>query len=179
MEVKDTGVRTKFETGSQKEIVEGRGRFDLLPLEEVANLIDFYYNWTVPKNDPMVEDAKNISMFLYDIKLSLSTEDIEEKKVFIRRAIARFINYFLASTPIEIIPDLARLYEAGAKKYAERDWEKGRPQEVFINSALRHFFQYLNNETDEAHDIAVIWNLISCVHILDTMPEMAYTTKRK
>jgi hypothetical protein len=47
--------------------------------------------------------------------------------------------------------------------------------EIFINSTLRHFLQYLNKETDENHGIAVVWNLISCIDTIRRMPSLAYT----
>lgn len=172
---KDTGVRIKFDTGSQKEIVEGRGRYDLLPISMIGSLIHAYYDDSLPPDDPNIENARAIDDFLYNIHLSFLREDTFDKISVILNATNIFISEFLATTPEQIIPALAKLYEAGANKYAARDWEKGRPQEVFIDSALRHFFQFLNDETDEAHDIAVIWNLISCADTLSRMPELAYT----
>lgn len=173
---KDTGARTKFNTGSQKEIIEGRGRYDLLPISIVGSLIYAYYDdYNLAPDDPNVENAMAVDDFLYNIHLSFIREDYFDKIDVLLNATNIFISEFLATTPESIIPALAKLYEAGANKYTARDWEKGRPQEVFIDSALRHFFQFLNGETDEAHDIAVIWNLISCADTLRRMPELAYT----
>ena len=54
---------------------------------------------------------------------------------------------------------LARHYENGAKKYDERNWEKGIPASRFADSALRHMFKYMDGQDDEDHLIAAIWNL--------------------
>ena len=40
MEIKDSGARREFETGAVRDIQDGKGRCDLLPLEQVAILID-------------------------------------------------------------------------------------------------------------------------------------------
>lgn len=37
--LQDSGERTHFETGAMREIVQGKGRFDLLPLAEISNIV--------------------------------------------------------------------------------------------------------------------------------------------
>ncbi len=54
---------------------------------------------------------------------------------------------------------LAKHYAAGAKKYADRNWEKGLPLHTFLDSGLRHFFQLLDGEPSEDHAAAVMWNI--------------------
>ena len=54
---------------------------------------------------------------------------------------------------------LARHYENGAKKYDDRNWEKGIPQHSFIDSALRHLLKYLAGKDDEDHLCACLWNV--------------------
>ncbi len=56
---------------------------------------------------------------------------------------------------------LAQHFEDGAKKYGERNWEKGIPLNSFINSALRHIFNYMAGERGEDHLIAAAWNMIA------------------
>ena len=58
---------------------------------------------------------------------------------------------------------LARLYEAGAKKYAERNWEKGIPTGRFMDSAFRHLMNYQDGDRSEDHLIAVCWNLFGLI----------------
>jgi len=56
----------------------------------------------------------------------------------------------------------ANLMTRGAKKYTQRNWEKAETKEEldrFINSAFRHFMQWLCGETDEDHAAAVFFNI--------------------
>ena len=59
---------------------------------------------------------------------------------------------------------LAGVYERGAVKYDERNWEKGAPYCRFLDSALRHIEQYLARETDEDHLAHCRWNLLCIMH---------------
>ena len=36
--IKDSGERREFETGAVRDMAEGKGRFDLMPLSEAASL---------------------------------------------------------------------------------------------------------------------------------------------
>lgn len=56
----------------------------------------------------------------------------------------------------------AELMGRGAKKYGERNWEKADGEEElarFKASAMRHMIQWLENEEDEDHAAAVLFNL--------------------
>lgn len=62
--------------------------------------------------------------------------------------------------PFEALERLAKIFEAGAKKYAERNWEKGIPTHRFMDSGLRHAMKYLAGRRDEDHLAMAIWNLV-------------------
>lgn len=73
---------------------------------------------------------------------------------------------------------LAQVYERGAVKYNERNWEKGAPFGRFIDSALRHIEQYIMGANDEDHLAHATWNLMAIMHFeelgrtdLDDRPE--------
>ena len=55
---------------------------------------------------------------------------------------------------------LARHYENGARKYEDRNWEKGIPIHSFIDSAIRHLMKYLDGQDNEDHLCAAAWNLM-------------------
>lgn len=95
-EVKDSGQRQEFATGSVRDTAEGKGRYDL----------------------------------------------------FSPLAMAR----------------LAKHFENGAKKYGDRNWEKGQPIMRCIDSTLRHVFKHIEGQRDEDHLAAAAWNLLSVIH---------------
>lgn len=59
---------------------------------------------------------------------------------------------------------LALVYERGARKYSERNWELGAPFCRFLDSAMRHIQQYLMRQTDEDHLAHAAWNLFAVMH---------------
>ena len=62
---------------------------------------------------------------------------------------------------------LAGLYERGAAKYGDRNWEKGQPVMRYVDSALRHLNEFAAGEPTEDHAIAVAWNAFAIVTTLE------------
>lgn len=94
-EVKDSGTRQDFGTGSVRDSRDGKGRYDLLPPKAMRRV--------------------------------------------------------------------ARHFENGAKKYGDRNWEKGQPLSRYLDSALRHVFNLLEGHHDEDHAAAAAWNLLAFI----------------
>lgn len=67
---------------------------------------------------------------------------------------------------------LARWYQLGAEKYADRNWEKGVPISSCINSAFRHLIKYMLGMDDEDHLAAIAWNIFAVMHFEEVMPQM-------
>jgi hypothetical protein len=65
--------------------------------------------------------------------------------------------------PFHAIIELAKLYEAGAKKYGDGNWRLGMPLSRYLNSALRHLFKFAMGMRDEPHEVQAIWNLCSLI----------------
>jgi hypothetical protein len=63
---------------------------------------------------------------------------------------------------------IAMWCEAGAKKYADRNWEKGIPFGRLIQSALRHMIRWMKGQRDEDHLAAVCWNVMAMMHFEET-----------
>jgi len=59
---------------------------------------------------------------------------------------------------------IAKVYEGGAAKYGDRNWEKGQPLSRYLDSALRHLFQVLEGNRDEDHAAQSAWNLMAFIH---------------
>jgi len=94
-EVKDSGERQEFETGSKRDTRDGKGRFDLIPPYALTRL--------------------------------------------------------------------ARHYENGAKKYGDRNWEKGQPLARYLDSMIRHAYKFLGGSREEDHLAAVAWNALAYI----------------
>lgn len=67
---------------------------------------------------------------------------------------------------------LSKHFEAGAKKYSERNWENGMPISVMIDSGMRHLLKYLDGQTDEDHLCAAAWNLLGAMWMEEKHPEL-------
>ena len=89
-ETKTGSTQQKFQTGAQRDVSTGKGRYDLLPSMCVARV--------------------------------------------------------------------AKLYERGATHYGANNWTKGIPSTRFMESLLRHAFQYLEGDRSEDHLAAVVFN---------------------
>ena len=62
--------------------------------------------------------------------------------------------------PVRALIEVAKIFEAGAKKYAARNWEKGIPLSRYMDSGLRHAMKWLRGDRDEPHLAMAIWNLM-------------------
>lgn len=96
--------------------------------------------------------------------LNFTTKDSGERQEF-STGMVRDVSKEKARYDLIWQPGLKRLAELmgrGAAKYSERNWEKAETQQElnrFRESAYRHFMQWFNNEIDEDHMSAVIFNL--------------------
>ena len=67
---------------------------------------------------------------------------------------------------------LAETCAEGAKKYGDRNWQKGIPASVMLNHAIRHVFLYLQGDGSEDHLAHAAWNILGVCHFEETMPEL-------
>ena len=63
---------------------------------------------------------------------------------------------------------IAVWYELGARKYADRNWEKGIPFGRLIQSAIRHMIRWMKGDRSEDHLAAVCWNVMAMMHFEET-----------
>jgi len=73
--------------------------------------------------------------------------------------------------PYEAMEALAIWYEEGAKKYSDRNWEKGLSVKDCINRMIRHSLKAGNGWTDEDHLAAVMWNAAAAITMMKRHPE--------
>ena len=74
---------------------------------------------------------------------------------------------------------LSKHYEAGAKKYKDRNWEIGIPISVMVDSGMRHLLKYLDGQTDEDHLAAAAWNILGAMWMEEKKPELQDLPSRK
>ena len=78
----------------------------------------------------------------------------------------------MISIPWEAILRLSKHYEDGAKKYDERNWEKGIQLHCYIDSGVRHYIKYCRGDVDEPHDRAFLWNMLGALWTQKNKPEL-------
>ena len=148
--IKDSGTRREFQSGAVRDIQEGKGRCDLMPL----HVIGTYYKVV---NDGTHED---IYWVFHDINHFQRTNDI----IDLYRALERFYGFSDHET---MFLEVAKHFEEGCKKYGENNWQKGIPPKCYIDSAVRHYLKWLRGDKDEPHDRAFVWNLMCCIWEVD------------
>lgn len=157
--IKDSGERREFETGAVRDIAEGKGRFDLMPLSEMASLfgkdhriygiimdLSCMLDFSSRSSEPFVTNA------IYNFVAYCKDKDFEDV------SIGDIAEYML---------EVAIHFEEGAKKYGEHNWEKGLPLESYIDSATRHLMKHVSGMTDERHDRAFIWNVLAYAYTVN------------
>ncbi len=158
MKLKDDGVRREYGTGAVRDTAEGKGRCDLLPLDVVAAILD----------TPVLDCINDY----------VRTGDTEQ----LNCAILRFIDESDWGDLYTAMLEVAKHYEDGARKYNDRNWEKGIPLHCYIDSGVRHYLKFKRGDTDEPHDRAVIWNILGAIWTHENKPEMIdlpFITKEK
>lgn len=157
-QILDSGDRTEFETGAVRDMREGKGRCDLMPLDVVAE----YFRRGMYAPDPKrAEDYYFIVKNISDFKRTDYT-----RTDFLYQAFAVFDGRFYDYTPTMFL-EVAKHFEEGAKKYGENNWQKGIPPKCYIDSAMRHFLKLTRGDNDEPHDRAFVWNLMCCIWEVD------------
>lgn len=74
--------------------------------------------------------------------------------------------------PWEALIEVSKHCEEGAKKYGERNCEKGIPIHSLIDSAFRHLAKYTIGMDDEPHLRAAAWNILFALYMEQVRPEM-------
>lgn len=144
----DSGERRKFETGAVRDIQEGKGRCDLMPLDVVADVMG-------------LSTLEYISCFVGSGEtrhLERLLEAIPQDGIF-------------CDGPTMFL-EVAKHFEEGAKKYGENNWQKGIPVHCYIDSAVRHYLKFLRGDKDEPHDRAFCWNIMCAIWTCKHKPEL-------
>lgn len=156
--IKDSGNRKEYETGAVRDIQEGKGRCDLMPLDVVAGF------FRVGGND---EAAKVIDR-IYEYQISHSVD-------YLVAVMMDFMKGDGFNDLVTALLEVSKHFEEGALKYGENNWQKGIPESSYIDSAVRHYLKWLRVDDDERHDRAFVWNIMCLIwtheHITDNPAE--------
>lgn len=147
----DSGTRRDFGTGAVRDVAEGKGRCDLLPLDILMS----------PHGGTQDEVFKSINDYI-------KTGDTEN----LHLAIAFFCRDSTEWDYSTMLLEVSKQFEDGARKYSDNNWRKGIPLHCYIDSALRHYIKYCRGDKDEPHDRAVCWNLLCAIWTHKNKPEM-------
>ena len=158
--INDSGNRRSFDTGAVRDIVEGKGRCDLMPLQVLSDVICTEYK-------ELSKILKHIGSFVDDPSVSNSS-----MLVLALREFSQFLEDTTDTDVPTILLELAKHYEYGAKKYGERNWEIGIPIHSYIDSSIRHLLKYYRGDKDERHDIAFVWNIVGALWTIQNKPEL-------
>ena len=143
----DSGDRTEFVTGAVRDMHEGKGRCDLLPLDVTAKVLQS-------------EILKAISMF-----------QESSNTVYLQVALNEFMEEYMWDTCTMFL-EVAKHFEEGAKKYGDDNWKKGIPVRCYIDSAVRHYLKWSRGDKDEPHDRAFCWNILCAMWTCKNKPEL-------
>lgn len=144
----DSGERRQFPTGAVRDIAQGKGRCDLLPLDVLGA-------WTAHE-------------ILVDIHLYLTTGDTE----YLEEAMEKFVDSEYDGNYYTAILEVSKHFEDGAVKYGDNNWRKGIFLHCYIDSAVRHYLKYHRGDKDEPHERAFLWNLMCAIWTHRNKPEM-------
>ena len=145
--IKDSGHRKQFESGAVRDARPGVGRCDLLPLGIIGSAL----------NDPVL-----INIELYIRKGSLA---------YLWNALTEFVTQTYKNMYTAFL-EASIQYEEGAKKYDERNWEKGIPLHCYIDSGVRHYLKWRRGDTDKSHARAFIWNMLGAIYTHTNLPDL-------
>ena len=143
----DSGERRQFESGAVRDIAQGKGRCDLLPLGIIG---DWLCDRVLCK----------VNEYLYNGDCEILWEAFHD---FSRERWGH-----TSTTLLEV----AKHFEDGSVKYGDRNWEKGIPVHCYIDSAVRHYLKYRRGDNDEPHDRAFMWNILCAIWTHENYPDL-------
>lgn len=149
--IKDSGERREFDSGAVRDIQEGKGRCDLMPLDVVAIMFESELSSQVLTDIAEFQRTGNVTY------LALSLDTFAEQS---------------NNTWSDMFLEVSKHFEEGAKKYGEYNWQKGIPTHCYIDSAVRHYLKWLRCDNDEPHGRAFVWNILCCIWTCQHKPEL-------
>lgn len=147
MAILDSGERREFPTGAVRDIQEGKGRCDLLPMDVIGEL--------------------TMDLVITRVADFMVTGD----RGYLNLALVAFIPKRDWDIPTMLL-EVSKHFEEGCQKYGDNNWQKGIPVRCYIDSAVRHYLKYSRGDDDEPHDRAFCWNILCAIWTCKHKPEL-------
>lgn len=168
----DSGERREFESGAVRDLAEGKGRMDLVPLDVAARFLAKYKSAEVERT--FQEGAALVLNLMGGFIKSCREAHPDDNYIYTAMVIESQI---LFPDPYTTIMEVSKQYEDGAKKYSDRNWEKGLPVRSFLDSAMRHLMKVGRNDPEDPEPVSVhakgaLWNLFSLAWTIKHHPEL-------
>lgn len=160
-QILDSGNRRQFASGAVRDISDDKGRMDLLPIDTVAALADYYAS--IDENTYVSFTSSFLFKCINDFIIN-SNEDA------LYYLLSTFIYNKFKSFENAMI-EVSILYQQGCIKYKARNWQMQIPTHSFLDSAMRHCCKLLRGDQDERHDRAFIWNILGLLWTRKHYPE--------
>lgn len=163
-DMKRHGEDESFQSGAVRDSRTGKGRFDLISAFAMQRVVSRNSMWQIEPR-LMTEEQDRCALgdamgYLYQWLNYRQEDDLD-------MAAWRLIES-LGGFP-KAMRHVAVVYENGAKKYADRNWEKGMPIMRCFDSAARHLTQALGGDQDEDHRGHALWNVMAIMHGLEAV----------
>lgn len=155
--IKDSGTRREFASGAVRDIQEGKGRCDLMPL----GVIGVWCNL----QEEQIPGSGDVFNHIHRFQTEGGVHNLSY-------ALGSFFHISNWETLADMFIDVSKHFEEGAKKYGEYNWQKGIPTHCYVDSAIRHYLKWLRGDEDEPHDRAFVWNILCCIWTCVKKPEL-------
>ena len=154
----DSGNRTKYKSRAVRDMKQGKGRCDLLPLGVIYQLIN-KYDFYEDKVNLVQEKRTLLKDILFCFGSFQKNNNIDDLLYCLYVTIKRgmFENFE------NMLLELSVHFEEGAEKYGIDNWKKGIPEWSYIDSAIRHLLKWARGDNDERHDRAFVWNIVCLI----------------
>lgn len=140
----------------QRNNQENKGRFDLMPLDIVANWLD---------RQGVEKKYTDILRKIEEYKTSKSSEHLYDALTMFKDA--------TKNTEYYILDEVSIHYRDGARIYKEDNWRNGGlPVKSYLSSATRHFSKFIFVHEDEPHHRGFIWNILGALWTIEHRPEL-------
>jgi len=164
-EVKDSGKRQEFHTGSVRDTSEGKGMPHLIATEVFEKVKEYKNSAIYPSLASGLVLLSEVETLLWRYNKLVYAR--EEQDLIILRAIDLTCLAIAEDEKTYKYTDayrrLAVHYQNGAKKYQKNNWRRGQFVSRYYDSAMRHLWAAQDGNKEEDHLGALLWNLVAIV----------------